>query len=65
MSDLVLFSLDVLVNMPSLYATALFKALDGKLPRESILERLADCNLNAFAVINEFFPTRPGLKWLQ
>jgi len=63
MSELVLFSLDVLVNMPALYANALFKALDGKLPRESILERLADCNLNALAVINEFFssPARPKM----
>jgi len=63
MSNLVLFSLDILVNMPSLYANALHKTLDGKLSRESILERLADGNLNALAVINEFFsnPFKPKI----
>jgi hypothetical protein len=55
MSELVLFSLDVLVNMPRLYSNALEKALDGKARREDILEQLADSDNDILGIINEVY----------
>ncbi len=55
MSELVLFSLDVLMNMPRLYANALDKALEGKVAHEEILENLADSNLDVLGVIHETY----------
>ncbi|MEM3154768.1 MAG: hypothetical protein QW165_04375, partial [Candidatus Woesearchaeota archaeon] len=55
MSSFVLFSLDVLMNMPRLYAIALDKALEGKIEHEEILERLADSNLDVLGIIREAY----------
>jgi hypothetical protein len=55
MSELVLFSLDTLVNMPRLYANALEKALDGRKSHEEILESLADSNLDVLGIIHEAY----------
>jgi len=51
MTELVLFSLDTLVNLPRLYTDAIERVFDGTEPRESILERLADCGMNPYQVI--------------
>jgi hypothetical protein len=55
MTELVLFSLDVLVNMPRLYANALTKALEGKMVHEEILESLADGHNDVLGIIHEVY----------
>jgi hypothetical protein len=55
MTELVLFSLDVLINMPRLYANALDKAFDGRVSHEEILERLADGHNDVLGIIHEAY----------